>query len=131
MPCWLAQFSSVPCDGHLVKAHLVERQLIRKEFPYGAAITPDGNLVPAPRRDLWPTEAGIYVGMVPKRDLMVDPRSYVWACGGAMGNSGHHGMLDNYQIHGVAWLRADGVADLYHGELDDEQPGAVVRAFLR
>jgi len=30
---------------------------------------------------------------------MVDPRSYVWACGGAMGNSGHHGMLDNYQIH--------------------------------
>jgi len=98
MPCWLAQFSSVPCDGHLVKAHLVERQLIRKEFPYGAAITPDGNLVPAPRRDLWPTEAGIYVGMVPKRDLMVDPRSYVWACGGAMGNSGHHGAFDSYQL---------------------------------
>lgn len=25
----------------------------------------------------------------------LDPRSWVWACGGIMGNSGHHGSLDS------------------------------------
>jgi hypothetical protein len=36
--------------------------------------------------------------LIPKRligvDLAADPRTWVFACGGIMGCSGHHGMLD-------------------------------------
>jgi len=51
-----------PCDGELIKAHLLPRQLLRQ--------TSEG------------------------RRAIEDPRSWVWACGGVMGNGGHHGMLD-------------------------------------
>lgn len=59
--CFLARFSDRPCDGRLIKAHLLPRQLLKREG--GAA-------------------------------AIADPRSYVMACGGPMGNGGHHGMLD-------------------------------------
>lgn len=49
-----------PCDGELVKCHLIARQLLRRE------------------------------GAPPW-----DGRVWVWACGGPMGNGGHHGMLDH------------------------------------
>lgn len=59
--CFLAEFSDKPCDGRLVKAHLLPRQLLKREHVEHA---------------------------------ITDPRSWVWACGGPMGNAGHHGMLD-------------------------------------
>jgi hypothetical protein len=63
--CFLARFSDRPCDGRLVKAHLIPRNLLF--------------------RSLDPITA---------RKVIADPRSWVWACGGIMGNAGHHGMLD-------------------------------------
>lgn len=64
--CWLAQFSNMPCDGELVRVHLIPRQLIKRE------VRPK-SLIPM---------------------VVTDPRSWVWGCGGPMGNGGHHGMLD-------------------------------------
>lgn len=63
--CFLAPFSDRPCDGPLRRVHLIPCQLLRRELG-------------SPR---WRTAA-------------LDGRSWVWACGGPMGNGGHHGMLD-------------------------------------
>jgi len=65
MNCWLAQFSDTPCDGQLVKVHLLPRQLLKREAPDRA------------------------------QELIEDPRSWVPACGGPCGNAGHHGQLDH------------------------------------
>jgi hypothetical protein len=65
--CWLAAHAVAEtppmpaCHGRLIKAHLIPRQLLKRE---GSA------------------------------KAVEDPRSWVWACGGPMGNAGHHGMLD-------------------------------------
>lgn len=63
--CFLAKYSDRPCSGRLIRAHLLPRQLILRE-------------------------------VVAERSAAVisDPRSYVLACGGPMGNAGHHGELD-------------------------------------
>lgn len=68
MTCWLAANGVMendrpmaPCDGRLVRCHLIPKALLSRE------------------------------------DLTLyrwDERCWVWACGGPMGNSGHHGMLD-------------------------------------
>lgn len=55
-----------PCDGRLVRTHLIPRQLI-------------GRVVDAPRF----------------AEVVDDPRSFVIACGGPLGNAGHHGHLDS------------------------------------
>ncbi len=61
--CFLAQFRpDVPCDGRVVRVHLIPRQLLKR---HGYS------------------------------DAIADPRTYVYACGGPMGASGHHGMLDS------------------------------------
>ncbi|CAB4197869.1 hypothetical protein UFOVP1313_36 [uncultured Caudovirales phage] len=66
MKCWLSDFSAKPCDGVLVRVHLIPRQLIKRE-----------------------------VRSRQQADMAItDSRSWVWACGGPMGNAGHHGMLD-------------------------------------
>ena len=60
MICFLAQFApEQPCNGRLVKVHLIPRHLMLKER------LPDSY------------------------------RTWVWACGGIMGNAGHHGQLDH------------------------------------
>jgi hypothetical protein len=68
MNCWLAQFSDTPCEGQLVKAHLLPRSLLKREA--------------RERAD----------------ELINDPRSYVIACGGPTGIGGHHGQLDHSRI---------------------------------
>lgn len=60
--CYLAPFSDRPCDGQLVRCHLLPKQLLKREGHRAAA---------------------------------ADERSWVWGCGGPMGNGGHHGMLDH------------------------------------
>lgn len=63
--CFLRRFTPLPCDGRLVKAHLIPRQLLLREI----AVERSAGAV-------W------------------DDRVWVWACGGITGVSGHHGMLD-------------------------------------
>lgn len=70
--CFLAQHGVMelgdpmpPCDGQLVRVHLIPQQQLKRTDAY--------------RRQ----ELALY-----------DRRLWVWACGGIMGNGGHHGMLD-------------------------------------
>jgi hypothetical protein len=85
-----------PCDGALVRAHLVPRQLLKREFPHGASWQPrEERWV-----NYWPLEAQDAALNEERwahrslRALMDDPRCWVPCCGGPMGNGGHHGMLD-------------------------------------
>jgi uncharacterized protein (DUF2236 family) len=66
--CFLAQFSDRPCDGVLRKVHLIPQRVITRE--------------------LRPPNAKEMLALV------WDERVWRWACGGPMGNAGHHGMLD-------------------------------------
>lgn len=43
--CWLARFTDTPCQGRLVRAHLIPRQLLKREG-FGAVI-------PDPRSWVW------------------------------------------------------------------------------
>jgi hypothetical protein len=70
--CWLERFGQMengdpmpPCSGELIRAHLIPRQLLLRT-------------VPAER----------------SAEIVNDSRGWVWACGGPMGNAGHHGMFD-------------------------------------
>src|SRR3954447_9536597 len=54
-----------PCSGRLIRAHLLSRQMLLKELPAERSAA-----------------------------AIDDTRSWVWACGGPMGNAGHHGMFD-------------------------------------
>lgn len=63
--CWLAALPDAgPCDGRLVRCHLISQQVLRREVGRG-----------------W-------------RKVADDPRSWVWGCGGPTGVGGHHGRLD-------------------------------------
>lgn len=64
------------CDGRLVKAHLIPKQRIKREFPKSLE-----NLdIPTRLEILW------------------DPRCWTWMCGGPTGLGGHHGAFDAKQI---------------------------------
>jgi len=80
MTCWLAQFSDVPCDGRLVKAHLIPAQRIRRELTVDRSI-------PTVRQD------GDRI-----TSIVWDPRVWVPACGGPTGIGGHHGMFDGRKL---------------------------------
>lgn len=71
--CWLARFSSKPCHGRLIRAHLIPQQTLKKEIAY------------CDESVIW------------------DPRVWVWACGGIMGNGSHHNEFDQKKII-VPWL---------------------------
>jgi hypothetical protein len=90
--CWLAEHGVYvptahrgpepmpPCDGRLVKAHLISKQQLRRlwrEVHHG-------------RHD---QRRALPVAKL--EDLLADPRTWVPACGGPAGNGGHHGMLDH------------------------------------
>lgn len=68
--CWFAGLPDAgPCDGGLVRCHLIPKQLLKRLFPHGF----DGRSLAV---------------------LQADPRSWVWGCGGPTGIGGHHGQLD-------------------------------------
>jgi hypothetical protein len=69
--CWLAQFSDTPCEGRLVRCHVVPRQHLVRE---------------------WRTIRPHWDGSLP--DLIADRRTWVPGCGGLTGVGGHHGELD-------------------------------------
>jgi hypothetical protein len=60
-----------PCDGRLVRCHLIPKTLLKQTDEYKALET-----------DLARTL------------FLYDVRSWVWGCGGPMGLSGHHGAFD-------------------------------------
>ena len=81
-----------PCDGALIKAHLIPRQLLKREFRYGVLLE-DGQWRKADRYEdryelPWRTAD----------DLCDDMRTWVPCCGGPQGVSGHHGQVDGYQL---------------------------------
>lgn len=81
--CFLAQFSERPCEGRLVRAHLVRQQVIQREL-----LDARGQV-----NELLGAQGK---GRLPRsHDLRWDSRTWVWACGGPTGNGGHHGMLDH------------------------------------
>jgi hypothetical protein len=82
--CLLARFApDVPCDGQLVRCHLISKQVLRRE--------------------VWPRRAELAEaweqygwGSFPRslRELCEMPATWVPGCGGLCGCDGHHGMLD-------------------------------------
>lgn len=81
-----------PCDGELVRAHLIPRQLLKREFPNGVVLDGGG------WRKLGRNEDRYDLVHRGPRQLVDDERSWVPACGGACGVSGHHGQLDGLTL---------------------------------
>ena len=102
--CFLKAFTDVPCEGQLVRAHLIPKQTIRKEFPKGA-FKIDGVWISARRADHL---EGFDPDFRTTAQMQDDYRSWVPACGGICGISGHHGMLDGYRLQiPRGWLPGD------------------------
>jgi hypothetical protein len=81
-----------PCDGALIRAHLIPRQLLKREFPHGVTLCVGG---PDRRLGWYRYRPGMtWVQLRSLESLVDDPRCWVPCCGGPMGLSGHHGMLD-------------------------------------
>jgi hypothetical protein len=84
--CFLAAFSDRPCDGRLVKCHLIPRRTIAEAVQVGLQA----------RRRTFEISLAEYDAMIGGAIVRAnrDERSWVWGCGGPMGPTGHHGMLD-------------------------------------
>lgn len=81
-----------PCDGWLVRAHIVPRQLLRRECRYGL-VREHGAW-----RRLGRYEDRYDLQHVPLQELIDDPRCWTAMCGGACGISGHHGEFDGGRL---------------------------------
>lgn len=82
-----------PCDGALIRAHLIPRQLLRREFPKGVAFCDEqGRWVDV--RGAWAFDDDKGPRFRSLRELCDDERSWVPCCGGPLGPGGHHGQLD-------------------------------------
>lgn len=77
--CWLASLPGAgPCDGRPVRVHLIPRQQIARAIESRMCALRDPKVVNA---------AVLQANR--------DERGWVLGCGGPMGVSGHHGMLDS------------------------------------
>lgn len=77
-----------PCQGFLIRGHLLPRQLLRREFPHG--VVEDGGR-------WWALKRGEERHDLPFRsldDLIRDERGWLPMCGGIMGDGAHHGAFD-------------------------------------
>lgn len=93
--CFLARFSDRPCEGALVRAHLIEQQKLAKMLPRGAWYDTDaGSWFPIARYGYGSTHDMASRPQRSLESLQDDPAGWVWACGGDMGLEGHHGDLD-------------------------------------
>jgi hypothetical protein len=82
--CWFKGLPDAgPCEGRLVKCHLVKQQVLKREIRSARAeyartgVTPNHLLIPKSM------EAA----------LLAEPWTWVWGCGGPMGPGGHHGQF--------------------------------------
>lgn len=97
--CFLAQFTDTPCEGALVRCHILQRQWLRQEYPEGAVWLP-GAPTAVSARDLRRDHVA-YDDTARFTDLATlenHEALWVWGCGGALGNGGHHGMFDGYKL---------------------------------
>lgn len=84
-----------PCEGALVRGHLISKHRLLKAFRKGA--WKDGaHWSPAPpfeaKTDVETLEGWTKLTL---EEIQDDPRCWVPMCGGPTGIGGHHGMLDN------------------------------------
>ena len=77
-----------PCQGQLVRGHLLPRALLKREYRYGALLE-NGRWRPLGR-----TEGMSTLGYRSLEELIDDERSWVPMCGGIMGDGAHHGAFD-------------------------------------
>jgi hypothetical protein len=86
--CWVAEMlpGAGPCDGRLVKAHLIPKQRIRTE----TCARMHREL--GRRWPLQPSEKALLYS------ILWDGRVWVPVCGGPTGIGGHHGMFDGQQL---------------------------------
>lgn len=87
--CWFADNipGLGPCDGRLVRAHLIPAQRIRRNETTRRS---------SEFGQRWPVTRGERTEL----DLLVwDARAWVPACGGVSGLAGHHGRFDNRQFY--------------------------------
>lgn len=123
--CWLAKVPGAgACDGRLVRAHLIPKQRIKREYPMGVLWAPgqlfkirmatattagagresfDVVTVRSTRfapghvlHDVTPAE--LDAGLVSLDGIVWDQRCWVPACGGLAGSDGHHGALDSRRL---------------------------------
>jgi hypothetical protein len=107
--------SAGPCDGRLIRAHLIPKQRIKHEFPRGVPLREEEVLLGgAVRRTIHrvsPAVARLHPEEVtrwrPLEDVIWDSRVWVPVCGGPMGNAGHHGRFDFAGVGRLAIARAD------------------------
>jgi hypothetical protein len=92
--CWLSRFSDEPCDGQIVKCHLIPQQKLKRIWNevYHAKRLPTQMY---PELSRWPS----------LKHLLDDPATWVPGCGGPMGNAGHHGQLDHSRTLRVPYAR--------------------------
>jgi hypothetical protein len=76
----------------LIRAHLIPRQLLKREFPKGAVLE---TVVGGEKKWVrWHHGNRFGDGFRTLQQLCDDERSWVPCCGGIAGVSGHHGQLD-------------------------------------
>lgn len=85
-----------PCEGQLVRGHLLSKQRIAKEFPKGA-LRLEGKLLPVTRRE-YPRDRTSGPKLCTLKQLQEDPRCWRPICGGASAVAGHHGQLDQGKV---------------------------------
>lgn len=84
--CFLASMpgASPVCEGQLVKCHLIPQRVLKVEI-WGERVRDAKRGRVRAMGEAFPTKL---------RDLLWDPRVWVWGCGGIIGSAGHHGQLD-------------------------------------
>lgn len=79
-----------PCSGRLVRAHLIPKQVIRREVVSARSKGPTGR---------WPIDTAQRAELA---RILWDERVIAPVCGGLMGNAGHHGALDTARTLRIA-----------------------------
>lgn len=87
-----------PCDGELIRAHLIPKQRIKREARAARAAQRRGE-------ELSPARVALLARSIPL--LVWDPRCWVPMCGGPMGQGGHHGAFDAGGVGKLVIARAD------------------------
>lgn len=90
--CFLAPFAKGACWGPTDRAHLIPKQVIKRQFPFGAMRRVDTGEVCAQRRNEDFAALGVTWEPVAMKHVIWDDRVWVHAC------RRHHGDFDNYRI---------------------------------
>ena len=94
-----------PCDGRLVRAHLIPKQVLRREVVSARSKGPTGR---------WPIDTAQRAELA---RILWDERVIVPVCGGAMGNAGHHGALDTARTLRIARAELPAAVEEFAAEL--------------